>query len=191
MTPFEYVSVLISIVLGLGITQLITGFADLFRHENEKNFFAPHLIWLMLVFFLHVQEWWLLYELRTLTLWRLPSFLFTLLYPVCLFVLARLLFPKRKPSGNPTLQAFYLQHYPKFFRVITVLGILSVLDNHFVHERPVTDSLIPALLSVVMLVLSVRGAPRSEALHYVIAILLLIFTLASFVWNWNTWVLVP
>ena len=29
MTPFEYVSVLISIILGLGISQLATGVADM------------------------------------------------------------------------------------------------------------------------------------------------------------------
>lgn len=36
MSPFEYVTVLISIILGLGIAQIVIGFADLI-HRLERT----------------------------------------------------------------------------------------------------------------------------------------------------------
>ena len=93
MSPFEFVTVLISIILGLGITQIMSGIADLIHQWEKVKLYWPHLLWVMLVFILHVQEWWLVYELKSVTVWRLPYFLFQVLYPISLFILARILFP--------------------------------------------------------------------------------------------------
>src|SRR5579872_4509431 len=93
ISAFEYVTVFISIILGLGVTQILTGIADLV-HQNERvKIYSPHLVWVFLVLVLHVQEWWVTFQLRSYGPWRLPVFLFILLYPVVLFILARLLFP--------------------------------------------------------------------------------------------------
>src|SRR4051812_23976190 len=93
MTPFEYVTVLISIILGLGITQIISGVADLIHNSERVKIYWPHLLWVILAFFLHVQEWWQIYELKSYTGWYLPVFIFIILYPINLFILARILFP--------------------------------------------------------------------------------------------------
>jgi len=53
MSPFEYVIVLISIILGLGITLVLTGIAELIRKWNAIKIFWPYLIWIGLVFVLH------------------------------------------------------------------------------------------------------------------------------------------
>lgn len=44
MTPFEYVSVLISIILGLGITQIVSGLADIVQHRHQVQLYWPHLM---------------------------------------------------------------------------------------------------------------------------------------------------
>ncbi|MBX2916563.1 MAG: hypothetical protein KF856_14935 [Cyclobacteriaceae bacterium] len=63
MSPFEYVSVLISIILGLGITQIVTGVADVIQNWRNVKLYLPHALWVMFVFFLHMQERWVLYEM--------------------------------------------------------------------------------------------------------------------------------
>ncbi len=55
MTPFEHVSVLISIVLGLGITQKVSGLADIIHQWKSVKLYWPHLLWILFVFFLHIQ----------------------------------------------------------------------------------------------------------------------------------------
>src|SRR6186713_233849 len=93
MSPFEYVIVLISIILGLGITTILTGVAEIIKQTSLKNLFAPYIIWVALVFVVHLQEWWVAYELKTVQVWTLHMLLFILLPPINLYIMAHLLFP--------------------------------------------------------------------------------------------------
>ncbi|MFZ5970624.1 MAG: hypothetical protein ACOYXA_03435 [Bacteroidota bacterium] len=188
MSPFEYVSVLISIVLGLGITQIVTGVADLIQHNSRTKIFWPHLLWAFLVFFLHLQEWWLLFDLRHDTVWRLPVFLFTLLYPINLFILARLLFPSDWSLVAIDLRAYYFANYRKFFFLICLLSVLSIIDNTFILQRALMDSLVPILLLILLLSL-IRLNYQQEWVHQLVVVLLFVVMVGSFIWNWNVWVL--
>src|SRR5688572_17301742 len=93
MSPFEYVIVLISIILGLGITTILTGIAELIKHARPNSLYIPYSIWIVLIFVLHVQEWWISYQLKSVEIWTLQFFLLIVLYPINLYILAHLLFP--------------------------------------------------------------------------------------------------
>src|SRR5579871_3747661 len=95
MSPFEYVTVLISIILGMGLTQLVTGFSSIIIRWERVKIYWPHLVLIFLVFIIQIQDWWATYELQSYAYWRLPTFLFMILYPVNLYLLARILFPVR------------------------------------------------------------------------------------------------
>jgi len=94
--------------LGLGITQLPSGIADLVHQSNRVRGLLAHLCWVVvIVLILHVQEWWLTYDLRSFQPWQLPTFLFLMIRPVILFILARLLFPFGIQEGIIDLKEFY------------------------------------------------------------------------------------
>lgn len=188
MSPFEYVTVLISIVLGLGITQIVTGVADLIQQWSRVKIFWPHLLLIVLVFFLHIQEWWIVYELKDTTEWRLPVFLFTILYPIHLFILARILFPPDY-STAVDFQTFYFANYRRFFLVIGLLATLSILDNLLQH-RPIAEQLFHTTLLIVMITIAVKKY-QQVWLHQAVTLLLVCVMLGSFIYNWNRWVLTP
>ncbi len=75
ISPFEYVTVLISIILGMGITQIVSGIAQIIHRWEQTKIYWPHLILILLLFVIHIQEWWVTYNLRTYQYWRLPVFL--------------------------------------------------------------------------------------------------------------------
>lgn len=58
MTPFEYVSVLISLILGLGLSLILTDAARLIKRWSKISLFGPYLIWIALVYILRIHEWW-------------------------------------------------------------------------------------------------------------------------------------
>ena len=93
MSPFEYVIVLISIILGLGITTILTGVAELIKHTRPVTLYVPYIVWILLIFVLHIQDWWVSYRLMEEKVWTLPLFLLIILYPINLYILAHLLFP--------------------------------------------------------------------------------------------------
>lgn len=178
MTPFEYVSVLISIILGLGITQIVTGVADVIQNWSKTTLYLPHSLWIVFVFFLHIQEWWILYEMRSITEWKLSIFLFTILYPIGLFVLARLLFPNQKPDQAVTLKAFYHANFVKYFLTALILITLSLLDNVLINHYAIQDQPIQLVLLVVLAFL-VYKKPAQEWVHIALALVLLFFLLGS------------
>jgi hypothetical protein len=178
MTPFEYVTVLISIILGLGITQIITGVADIIHQWNRVKLYWPHMLWIVFVFFLHVEEWWVIYDLRSIQIWKLPMFLFVILYPINLFILARILFPFGTTEATTNFKEFYFHNYKKFFIGVMVLSALAVLENLLVSHLKLTGQLNQMMLLLVLGFIVYKNY-KIEWLHKIIVILLYIILLAS------------
>lgn len=188
MSPFEFVTVLISIILGLGITQIMSGLADLIHQWKNVRLYGPHLLWIVLVFILHVQDWWLLYQLRHIASWSLPAFLFQVLYPISLFILARILFPMAGDPQSSDMRGYYLENFRKFFVMVMILTVVSALENLYVHALGVEGWLINAAVFGTLTVLVVRKEVP-ERTHVVLAILLLLLMVAGIVYNINEWLI--
>jgi hypothetical protein len=180
MTPFEYVIVLISIILGLGITLVLTGMAELIRKWQVVRVFWPYLIWIGLVFVLHVHEWWVTYELKSITVWSLPTFLFVVLYPILLFVLANLLFPSKWKKDVVDLKAYYFKTYPKFFFIAILLDVLAVSQNITLSGYTLKDQFVHMIILITLSILLIRKTER-VIVHAIVAIVLLIMMLASLI----------
>jgi hypothetical protein len=187
MTAFEYVIVLISIILGLGITQIMTGLADLVHQWNNVKLYWPHLIWIVLVFVLHIQDWWDTYHLQTFQPWRLPTFLFFSLYPVNLFILARILFPFNSADGIIDLKKFYYGNFRKFFLCTMVLNVLSIVSNYIVRGLEIS-LLIPLAIFFLLGWVAWKNI-QTESTHKVIAGILLVVLTIGIIVNWNTWLI--
>jgi phosphoglycerol transferase MdoB-like AlkP superfamily enzyme len=186
MSAFEYVSVFISVILGLGVTQALTGIADLIHQSKRVRIYWPHLLWILLVIVMHVQEWWVLFDLRTLPTWRLPTFLFVMLYPITLFILARLLFPFGLHDEVIDLKIFYFENYRRIFFFSALLALLATLDSLFIRNDSLTDQ-IPKAIIMSMLIFVSWTKTVSPTLHKVIAVFLTLFLIISIVLAWDLW----
>ena len=58
MGVFEYVSVLTSIVIGMGIAHLLRGVARVIQHRGRGTSDWVHLIWVAFMFFQAIFFWW-------------------------------------------------------------------------------------------------------------------------------------
>jgi hypothetical protein len=178
MSPFEYISVLVSIILGLGIAWLLTGVAELIRRWNTLTHFWPYPIWIVLVFVLHIQEWWSIYELRDMDTWSLPVFIFVITYPILLFVLANLLFPAKWPEGGLNLRAFYFEHYKKFFLCVILLSIFSFLQNITIGGYGIQDQYVQFSIFLIFGIMLLRPT-RTVWVHTALAILMVVVMLIA------------
>lgn len=172
MTPFEYLTVLISIILGLGITQILTGIADIIHQWNRMKIYWPHALWIVLVFVMHIHEWWYMYELKRHEQWHLLSFLFLILYPILLFVLARILFPFGAMDAEVDFKTFYFENYRKFFLLVSLLVVLAILQDVVLEGYTLVNQL-PKLIIPVVLGFCAFKKIRQEMLHQAIVLLLL------------------
>ena len=189
ISAFEYVTVFISIILGLGVTQILTGIADLVHQSNRVKVYWPHLVWVLLVLVLHVQEWYITFELRTFTAWRLPVFLFVLLYPIVLFITARLLFPFGLSDEKIDLEEFYYNNYRKIFLFGAILAFLSILDNLIMRAYLLEDLIGPSLVLVLLSPLALFKI-TNPVIHKTVALFMLAVLTITIIIQWNTWLIV-
>ena len=75
MSRFEYLSVLISIVIALGITEVTISWGRLLQHRGRVRFSALHGFWSTFLLFIMIQFWWGFWNYRTVEDWSLTSLL--------------------------------------------------------------------------------------------------------------------
>jgi len=124
---FSYLSVLISIVLGLGVTQVLTGFGRVIEARDRVRVYGPALIWAGVILLIHIQTWWVMFGLRAHEGWTFGAFLMVLLQPLVLYLLAALVLPTDFGGGSPIdLRVHYERHAPWFFGIGVLLLVQSV-----------------------------------------------------------------
>jgi hypothetical protein len=121
MDAFSYLSVLNSIVLGLGVASLLTGFAAMVRARDRVVMYWPLPAQMGLVFLMHVQLWWALFALRERTQWSFLGFLVVLMQPVLAYLAAAFLVPDIRDGQVLDLRQAYFREARWFFAAILLL----------------------------------------------------------------------
>src|SRR6185436_7975191 len=129
MDEFGYLSVLISIILGLGITQLLSGFGRLIGDRSRVRPYGPALAWAVFLLIVHVQTWWSMFGMRAQADWSFGGFAVVLLQPVLLYLLAALVLPAAGESGPLDLRQNYFSQRRWFFGLLVALLFTSVLKD--------------------------------------------------------------
>jgi cell division protein FtsW (lipid II flippase) len=93
MDPFSYLVVLTSIVLGLGVTRLVGGLGHLMQSRKRKRTYWVHTLWAVNLLLVNAIVWWFAYRWHTYERWTFFLFLWLLLSPIVLYLIASLLFP--------------------------------------------------------------------------------------------------
>jgi len=128
MGAFGYLSVLVSIVLGLGITHLLMGFGRWVESRREFHAFGPSLAWAGFLLLVHIETWWTMFGYTQHHGWTFLQFVVVLLQPMILFLLALLVFPG-SDARRQDLRENFLHQRPWFFGLLIVLLIVSILRD--------------------------------------------------------------
>lgn len=155
MDAFNYLSVLVSIILGLGITQLLASVGRAVEQRGTRIPYWPPAVWALVLLLAHVQTWWSFYGLRTHESWSFLQFLFVLLQPIGLYLLSVLVLPG-DASAAKDLKTRYHSNRSVFFGLLAAFLGLSI-----VRDLVVSGSLpepMNAAFQVFLLVLSVVAA---------------------------------
>jgi hypothetical protein len=127
VTPFEHLAVLISIVLGLGLTQLLASVHRLAQARGRVRLYWLPLVWVVLIFVTQVEWWWASFALRTETVWNFFYFLFVLMSPVSLYLAAAFALPDIEPGQRYDLREFYYENRTWFFSIVAVGPVLDAI----------------------------------------------------------------
>jgi hypothetical protein len=77
MDAFEYISILTSIIIGLGLAQLLLGVSRIIQHPDEEKPYWVHLSWVLTMFMYSVFWWWWEFNLNEIEIWTFGAYLST------------------------------------------------------------------------------------------------------------------
>lgn len=118
MNAFEYLSVLISIILALGMTRVLAGVGEMLQARSRRRLYWVHIFWVANLFLYLIVAWWIFYRWRNEQPWTFFLFLFVLISPTILYLASLILFP-REGTLDETID--YKTHYYANHRVLFVL----------------------------------------------------------------------
>jgi hypothetical protein len=172
LNPTEYLSVLVSIIVGLGISHLLSGTGKLVVARRRVRMYAPTLMAMLLVFLAHVQFWWGNLGYGEEVEGNYFAFLAFLVGPVLLYLLSVLVLPDFDQEGELSLRAHYEENLPWFFGIALALPLTSALRNVLVQGEPVLTPERP--FEILLAVMALSGLVfRSPRYHAVLGVLLL------------------
>jgi hypothetical protein len=121
MSLFEFLMVLVSIIIGLGIAEILTGIARQLRTRRSTQSYWVHSILVAVIFFALLQQWWEIWGLRLEPEWPFYGLVMMVSGPVGLFLIAHLLFPEPMDGAN------IREYYYGVMRPIWLLGLFTVV----------------------------------------------------------------
>lgn len=177
MNQFEYVMALVSVVVGLGLTHILSGVgAAIHRlrgHGSPIKLDPVYLIWVLSTLFLLVSFWWWEFKLQDTELaWTFPVYLFVITYSISYFLIAVILVPDRMEGLDDAFAHFIsVRHW--FFGVLLANLFLDIYDTALKGAawlmRP--TYVIPAVIYFAIYVAGMLIKQRSA--HLALAILFL------------------
>ena len=106
MSLLELIFVVASVIVGLGIAELLTGVVRILRGEFKAGF--AHGLWTLTVFLSLVQLVWAYWALNAEASLTYAQYLTILWGPIALFVSASLLFPREGDRSERDLDAYLI-----------------------------------------------------------------------------------
>lgn len=187
ISPFEYISILVSIIIGLGITQILSAFSDLLYNYKKVKFYWPHSFWILFIFFLQIQEWFVFYQLESIKLWTLPLIVFIIIYPVALFICSKMLLPTNELEERYDMKKYYFSQYQIIFIFVSISMIHSVVFNLFILKRPFDEQIILVVFLTATLYLVLKKN-SNEILHKILAFSIIIASIVIMTIEKQCWI---
>ena len=134
---FAYLSVLLSIILGLAIAEVLQGLRSLLLARGQVKLYTPPLIWSGIMLVLAIHFWWASFGLAKRETWDFTAFCAVLMQTVMLYLGASLLLPDAKAGESIDLRAHYYSEAGPFFSfglLFTIFGFIKdwLLDQHII-----------------------------------------------------------
>lgn len=131
---FNYLSAITSVILGLGLTHLLAGYARLIY--TQESICLPWLYtgWIVLLLPVYFIYWWAFWDYRKLGRWTFTAFSFLLIGPIGLYLITVLLLPDKINQPLFDVHAHYLNIRHWHFGLWAALQIWGILLSPLLKE---------------------------------------------------------
>jgi hypothetical protein len=142
MDAFSYLSVLLSIIVGLAITQILAGFRGIVLWRSRVRMFWPSPLWAGTLLLINIQSWWAMFSLREVHTWTFAGFAVVLAQTIVQYLLAAIVLPDFSGERDTDLREHYWTHTRWFFGLFVLVLLISLAKDPVLYgQAPERDNL--------------------------------------------------
>jgi len=122
MKAFEFVLIVVSLIVGLALTEFATGVADMIRTLHRAHFYWAHIILIAYGFISCLTYWTTIHKLRRVNRWSVFHIAIVLMSGLLFFISTRIVFPDRD-----TFDLDYEKYFNDQVSTIFIMVILYII----------------------------------------------------------------
>ena len=176
MSSFEFIAALMSIIIGLGVTNLLAGAGRAFYRRKENPLDEVHIVLTIATLLLLVLQWWVTFKWNTEVTWSFDRFLVLIVWTITLYMLTVFLYPPDLSEAEEHQRRFQRNRvgYYSAFIAMCVLDIVQTAIHgdllHPIWYVPFIGHY--AVLAAIGLLAHRRGYDRFFAWYQLITLLI-------------------
>ncbi|MGO4739004.1 hypothetical protein AB4099_20830 [Bosea sp. 2KB_26] len=125
---FPHVRIVMGMIIGLGITRMLTGIAGFIQHPDRYRVSMLHMLWVGSILLELVLFWWWEFGLSRIATWSFSVYIFLIGYAIVLYLLAALLFPDNV-AEYAGYEDFFINRRRWFFGLMAASFVLDMVDT--------------------------------------------------------------
>lgn len=125
---FPHVRIVMGMIIGLGITRMLTGIAGFIQHPDRYRVSMLHMLWVGSILLELVLFWWWEFGLSRIHNWSFGVYIFLIGYAIVLYLLSALLFPDNV-AEYAGYEDFFINRRRWFFGLMATSFVLDVVDT--------------------------------------------------------------
>ena len=164
MSPFEFVTIFCSLILGLALTHIFRAVSDLYEIRERVKTYWLNSLWVVTVGMWTIYQWWGLWSLSLeLGSWYYAQYWFLVINLSSIYFFTTLVLPKATDEGLIDLEKHYFSVHKAFFLIVAFSLFSSVVVNYSLFGEPMIGpmTIMPAIVGFLAI-----GAAFTDSASY-------------------------
>lgn len=128
MGSFEFIAALMSIIVGLGVTNLLAGLGRSLYRRAQNPIDGVHIVFTAATLLLLVLQWWVTFKWNTETTWSFDKFLVLIMWAICLYMLTVFLYPPDLSEQEEQGDRFH-RNRTGYYTTFIVMCVFDVIQT--------------------------------------------------------------
>ncbi len=163
---YTHITVFLSIVVALGLSELVSSWGDLLKHRRQTRFYWLHTFWSLFIVFLMIQFWRSVWNYRNVEDWTMAPLTAMVLQTLTLVLAAKMLSPRVDLNQRVDMKIHFHENTKVFFILASLLMVLLAINDVVILHQEIlhTENLIRVPAAVICLVAAFQQSERFHAI---------------------------